>query len=242
MRHNSGVEEAKPKDKIAAIFDKSVRSLKASSGELLHNFRHRLGRDRGLSPSARGDQDRAPDGHLGKPATQQKRTRRRGETRRAARRAAPAREEAAQARASSKEARDFEEAPLTDAPCPEVVLVSLWDHLSSGFNKSIHTAPPTDHSARPCAAENKARERSRHLCLRTWPTSRPTDVANTKGPRAVATAEDQRPRSGGPTTRSWEAEGVRPVQTEPAGRKHGRKGAGAEVEEQREPTGPAPNQ
>ena len=104
----SGVEQTEPKDEIAAIFDESVRSLKAFSGELLHDFKHRLGRDRASSLPARGDQDRAPDGHLGKPATQQKRTRRRGgrrgETRRAAHRTA--REEATQARANIKEATD----------------------------------------------------------------------------------------------------------------------------------------
>ena len=109
----SGVEQTEPKDEIAAIFDESVRSLKAFSGELLHDFKHRLGRDRASSLPARGDQDRAPGGHLRKPVTQQKRTRRRGETRRAAHRTA--REEATQARASSKEATDCEEAPPTDS-------------------------------------------------------------------------------------------------------------------------------
>ena len=48
-----------------------------------------------------------------------------------------------------------------------------------------------------------------------------------------ATAEDQRLQSGRPTARSWEAEDMRPVQAEPAERKHGRKGASAEVEEAR---------
>ena len=48
-----------------------------------------------------------------------------------------------------------------------------------------------------------------------------------------ATAEDQWPQSGRPTTRSWEAADVRPVQAERAARKHRRKGAGAEVEEAR---------
>ena len=43
--------------------------------------------------------------------------------------------------------------------------------------------------------------------------------------------EQQQPQSGRPTTRSWEAEDVRPVQEEPAERKHGRKGADAKVEE-----------
>ena len=38
----SGVEQTEPKDKIAAIFEKIVRSTKAFSGELLHDFRHRL--------------------------------------------------------------------------------------------------------------------------------------------------------------------------------------------------------
>ena len=113
----SGVEQTEPKDKIAAIFDESVRSPKAFSGELLHDLKHRLSRDRASSLPARGDQDCAPDGHLGKPATQQKRTRRRGgrrcETRRAARRTA--REEATQARANIKEATDCEEAPPTDS-------------------------------------------------------------------------------------------------------------------------------
>ena len=46
-----------------------------------------------------------------------------------------------------------------------------------------------------------------------------------------ATAKEQRPQSGRPTTRSWESEDVRFVQAEPAKHKHGRKGAGAEVEE-----------
>ena len=58
------------KDEIAAIIDESVRSLKAFSDELLHNFKHRLGCDRASSPPARGGQDRASGGHLRKPATQ----------------------------------------------------------------------------------------------------------------------------------------------------------------------------
>ena len=65
----SGVEQTELKDKIAAIFDESMRSLEAFSGELLHEFRHRLSRGKASSPPARGEQDRAPDGHLGKPAT-----------------------------------------------------------------------------------------------------------------------------------------------------------------------------
>ena len=76
-----------------------------------------MSRSKASSPPARDDQDRAPDGHLGKPATQQKCTRRcggrRGGTGRAAHRAA--REKAAQAHASIKEATDFEEAPTMDS-------------------------------------------------------------------------------------------------------------------------------
>jgi len=104
----SGVEQTNPKDEIAAIIGESVRSLKAFSGELLHDFKHRLGRDRALSLPAQGDQDCAPDRHLRKPATQQKRTwrhgGRRGETRRAAHRTAH--EEATQACANIKEVTD----------------------------------------------------------------------------------------------------------------------------------------
>ena len=45
----SGVGQTKPKDKITAIFDESMRSPKAFSGELLHNFKHRLGCDQDSS-------------------------------------------------------------------------------------------------------------------------------------------------------------------------------------------------
>ena len=78
---------------------------------------------------------------------------------------------------------------------------------------------------------SKTRKRGRLQGPATWPTSRPDYVADFKAPRTVATAEEQRPQSGRPTTRSWEAEDVRPVQAEPAERKHRRKGAGAEVED-----------
>ena len=37
--------DAKLKDKIAAIFDESLWSLKAFSGKLLHDFKHHLGCD-----------------------------------------------------------------------------------------------------------------------------------------------------------------------------------------------------
>ena len=48
----SGVEQTEPKDKIAARFDESMRSLEAFSGELLHKFRHRLSRGKASSPPA----------------------------------------------------------------------------------------------------------------------------------------------------------------------------------------------
>ena len=37
--------DPKLKDKITAIFDEGMRNLKAFPGELLHDFKHRLGRD-----------------------------------------------------------------------------------------------------------------------------------------------------------------------------------------------------
>ena len=61
---------SEPKDEIAAIVEEGVRSLKAFSDELLHDFRHRMGRDRASRLPARGGQDRASGGHRGKPATQ----------------------------------------------------------------------------------------------------------------------------------------------------------------------------
>ena len=45
----SGAEQAKLKDEIAAIFDGSMWSPKAFSGELLRNFKHRLGCDQDSS-------------------------------------------------------------------------------------------------------------------------------------------------------------------------------------------------
>ena len=53
----SGAEQTEPKDEIAAIFDESVRSLKAFSGELLHDFKHHLSRGKASSLPARGDQN-----------------------------------------------------------------------------------------------------------------------------------------------------------------------------------------
>ena len=45
----SGVGQTELKEKIMAIFNESVKSLKAFSGELLHGFKHCLGHDQALS-------------------------------------------------------------------------------------------------------------------------------------------------------------------------------------------------
>ena len=92
-----------------------------------------------MSPPARGEQGRAPGGHLRKPATQPRRTQRRGgrrgETRRATLKTA---QEAVQACASIsiKEATDFEEAPQADIKAPRTV--------AEIYSKAPRTAAETD--------------------------------------------------------------------------------------------------
>jgi len=164
-----------------------VRSLKAFSGELLHDFKHRLGRDRASSLPARGDQDRAPGGHLRKPVTQQKRTRRRGgrrgETRRAAHRTA--REKAAQARANIKEATDFEEAPPTER-AKEPTRTTRTEELSEVAKRSqqhrrqaasARTAIAED--ARACTTSRRAKAPTETLHIEVTTSEVTTEAAAT---------------------------------------------------------------